>query len=105
MGFPCHVDFGIKMGFQTLSRFLGLFLFLSIHQQHMVQGFPQQGKWTLTLNESQIYNGVAKNLYKGTRIFIRVNCRNPSTTAATNADLQDSGKIQIGWILRETQVT
>ena len=63
----------------------------------MVVGFPQQGKWTLKLNSSDIgqYNGVAKNLYKDTKVFIRVNCR--PTGGVSN-------EITIGWILRETQV-
>merc|ERR1712241_665071 len=63
---------------------------------HMVEGFPQQGKWTLKLNSSDIgqYNGVAKNLYKNTKVFIRVNCH------PTRAE---SNEITIGWILRETQ--
>lgn len=63
----------------------------------IVKGFPQQGKWNLKLNSSDIgqYNGVAKNLYKDTKVFIRVNCH---PTADKNTE------ITIGWILRETQV-
>ena len=65
----------------------------------IINGFPQQGKWKLLLNDSSIgqYNGVAKNLYKGTKIFIRVNCQPTGPTGESN-------EITIGWILRETQV-
>jgi len=64
-------------------------------QLTIINGFPQQGKWKLLLNDSSIgqYNGVAKNLYKGTKIFIRVNCQPTG----------ESNEITIGWILRETQ--
>ena len=69
---------------------------LLLSQLQLIYGFPQQGKWTLQLNDSSIgqYNGVAKNLYKGTKIFIRVNCHPTG----------ESDEISIGWILRETQV-
>ena len=68
-------------------------------QLTIINGFPQQGKWKLLLNDSSIgqYNGVAKNLYKGTKIFIRVNCQPTGPTGESN-------EITIGWILRETQV-
>ena len=69
---------------------------LLLSQLQLIYGFPQQGKWILQLNDSSIgqYNGVAKNLYKGTKIFIRVNCHPTG----------ESNEISIGWILRETQV-
>jgi len=68
---------------------------LLLSQLQLIYGFPQQGKWILQLNDSSIgqYNGVAKNLYKGTKIFIRVNCHPTG----------ESNEISIGWILRETQ--
>ena len=73
-----------------------LIYILILVQLNLTNGFPQQGKWTLHLNDSSIgqYNGVAKNLYKGTKIFIRVNCHPKG----------ESDEIRIGWILRETQV-
>ena len=85
------------MNFKIASRFASTWVFLCLIQLQIVQGFPQQGKWKLKLNDSDIgqYNGVAKNLYKDTKVFIRVNCH-PTTDKNTD--------ITIGWILRETQV-
>ena len=95
----------IKMSFRYSSRFLGLLLFICTLQHPVVQGFPEQGKWTLRLNESQGFNGVAKNLYQGTKIFIRVNCHYPNMKEAGEHGVQNKvDKIKIGWILRETQV-
>ena len=86
------------MNFKINLKFLWLVAFCSI-QPMIITGFPQQGKWTLKLNNSDIdhngYNGIAKNLYKDTKIYIRVNCHN------TGGD--QNNKITIGWILRETQ--
>lgn len=78
------------------SRFLSTWVVLCLFMLQIVKGFPQQGKWNLKLNSSDIgqYNGVAKNLYKDTKVFIRVNCH---PTADKNTE------ITIGWILRETQ--
>ena len=72
-----------------------IYIVLLVHLK-LITSFPQQGKWTLQLNDSTVgqYNGVAKNLYKGTKIFIRVNCEPTG----------GSDEISIGWILRETQV-
>lgn len=71
-----------------------IYIVLLVHLK-LITSFPQQGKWTLYLNDSTVgqYNGVAKNLYKGTKIFIRVNCEPTG----------GSDEISIGWILRETQ--
>ena len=53
---------------------------------------PEPGKWTLKLNSSQEYNGIAKNVYANTKIFIKIRC---------SGNGQD---VRIGWLLRETQV-
>ena len=85
----------IKINIKSLC----LVVTLCYIQLILVTGFPQQGKWTLKLNDSDLansYNGIAKNLYKDTKIYIRVNCHN------TGGDIQNN-KIKIGWILRETQ--
>ena len=78
---------------------LGVLVLLCYSQLEIVNGFPQQGKWTLSLNSSAVgqYNGVAKNLYRGTKVFIRVNCHPSEHSSNDNT-------ITIGWILRETQV-
>ena len=79
----------------NIKRCQLIYIVLLIHLK-LITSFPQQGKWTLRLNDSTVgqYNGVAKNLYKGTKIFIRVNCEPTG----------ESDEISIGWILRETQV-
>ena len=84
----------------TMLSVRSLLLILCIFWLDIAKGFPQQGKWTLKLNDSVIgqYSGVAKNLYKGTKIFIRVNCQ-------TIGEQTENNDISIGWILRETQVT
>jgi len=85
------------MNCNTTLSVRSVLVFLCIIWLDIAKGFPQQGKWTLKLNESESgqYNGVAKNLYKGTKIFIRVNCQTDEQT--------ESNEISIGWILRETQ--
>ena len=81
------------------TKICQLICIILLVQLTMINGFPQQGKWKLLLNDTSIgqYNGVAKNLYKGTKIFIRVNCQPTGPTGESN-------EITIGWILRETQV-
>ena len=53
---------------------------------------PQQGIFKLSLNSTHQYDGVAKNVYKNTKIFITVNC-------------EEDGDVNIGWMLRETCVS
>ena len=53
---------------------------------------PQQGIFKLSLNSTHQYDGVAKNVYKNTKIYITVNC-------------EDDGDVNIGWMLRETCVS
>ena len=69
------------------SRFL-TFLLLS----SSALGLPEPGKWTLKLNSSQEYNGIAKNVYANTKIFIKIRCSGQGQN------------VNIGWLLRETQV-
>ena len=86
------------MNSNVSSRSLCTWVVLCLIPLQIVNGFPQQGKWKLNLNDSDTgqYNAVAKNLYKDTKVFIRVNCR-PAVDAKNT-------EITIGWILRETQV-
>jgi hypothetical protein len=53
--------------------------------------YPEQGRFTLTLNKSHSYDGVAKNLYNNTKLYVRVSCSSAET-------------VKIGWVLRETHV-
>jgi len=53
--------------------------------------FPQQGKFEFRTNSSHKFNGVAKNVFNGTEIFIKVHCHS-----------KDHQKMKIGWMLRET---
>ena len=53
--------------------------------------YPEQGRFSLTLNKSHNYDGVAKNLYNNTKLYVRVSCSGAET-------------VKIGWVLRETHV-
>ena len=68
---PTNSDMRKKMNSKIASRFASTWVFLCLIPLQIVQGFPQQGKWKLKLNDSDIgqYNGVAKNLYKDTKLF------------------------------------
>jgi len=65
---------------------LTLFVLLNV-----CTSYPQQGKFLLHVNSSHPYEGVAKNVFKDTKIIITVNCLS-----------NDHQKVRIGWILRET---
>ena len=54
---------------RTLISFLAIF---SLNGG--VQSFPDPGYFSVHMNSSQIYNGVVKNMYNGTKIFIKVRC-------------------------------
>ena len=96
------VIFVRRMRAKPASRLCAFIFVLCFLQKHtIVHSFPEQGLWTLKMNESQNWNGVAKNLYKGTKIYIRVNCHYPQMKDNFNP-MQDQ-EISIGWILRETQ--
>ena len=56
-------------------------------------GLPEPGKWVLNFNSSHEYNGVAKNVYGNTKVYIKIRC--------TSLNPQN---VKIGWLLRETQV-
>ena len=54
---------------------LALFiLILGVH----VEGYAEPGKWTLLFNESESTKGVAKTVYSGTKLIIKVNCESDS---------------------------
>ena len=55
--------------------------------------FPEAGRFSLNLNSSRPYNGIVKNVYNGTKLYIKVHCDSQSL---------DKPQIQIGWVLRET---
>jgi hypothetical protein len=60
-----------------------------------VNSFPDAGKFSINVNSSQGFNGIAKNLYNGTRIYIKVRCESSIGSGEQH--------VKIGWILRETQ--
>ena len=70
-----------------------LWIFLCLIVGQAVQAFPEQGKFVLTLNSTNTFNGVAKNVYKGTKLYLKIHCNSA-----------DSQTVKIGWILRETVV-
>jgi hypothetical protein len=53
--------------------------------------YPEQGRFTLNLNGSHNFDGVAKNIYNGTRLYVKVSCAGAQS-------------VRIGWVLRETNV-
>lgn len=59
--------------------------------------FPDPGKYELSINSSQEYNGIVKNVYNGTKIFIKIHCH-----AQALNDQMDKPHVNIGWVLRET---
>ena len=58
----------------------------------LARAYPEQGRFTLWLNGSHSFDGVAKNLYNNTRLFVKVSCSGAET-------------VKIGWVLRETHVS
>jgi hypothetical protein len=74
----------------TVSRntvVLGFFAIIA-----MSQAYPEQGRFTLSLNDSRNMDGVAKNFYNNTKLYVKVSC--------SGAD-----SVRIGWVLRETHVS
>jgi hypothetical protein len=57
----------------------------------LCQGLPDPGRFSFALNSTFEYGGVAKNVFNGTRLTIKVNCN-------THGE-----KVKIGWVVRETQ--
>ena len=55
--------------------------------------FPEAGRFFLNVNSSRQFNGIVKNVYNGTKIYIKVRCDSKS-------DFEN--QVKIGWILRET---
>ena len=59
----------------------------------LAYSLPEPGRWTLHLNSTQTYGGVAKTVYQGTKVYINIQC---STTSPQ--------KLNIGWMIRESNV-
>jgi len=74
-----------------MDRQFGLWIFVTTLAGLLsfCHGSPQQGIFKLSLNSTHQYDGVAKNVYKNTKIYITVNC-------------EGDGDVNIGWMLRET---
>ena len=56
--------------------------------------FPEAGRFFLNVNSSRQFNGIVKNVYNGTKIYIKVRCDSQNDF--------DKSQVKIGWILRET---
>ena len=67
---------------------LPFFLFFTI-----VQCFPDPGKFTIQINSSKSFNGVVKNMYNGTQIFIKIHCEPKSKNG-------EKPYVKIGFVLR-----
>jgi len=79
---------GDKKSWTIISVFLCLLFTI-------VQCFPDPGKFTIHMDSSKSYAGIVKNMYNGTKIFIKVECdpKSPNTKPYVN----------IGWLIRETK--
>jgi len=64
------------------------------------RSFPDPGRFSLTLNDSQQYNAFVKNVYNGTKIFVKIRCEPKSDSESGQIDQKPY--VQIGWVLRET---
>ena len=69
--------------------YFGLVLLLNL-----CKAFPEAGRFSLNLNSQRQYNGIVKNVYNETKIYIKVQC-DPEINS-------DPPNVKIGWILRET---
>ena len=58
---------GDKKSWTMISVFLCLLFTI-------VQCFPDPGKFTIHMDSSKSYAGIVKNMYNGTKIFIKVEC-------------------------------
>ena len=58
---------GDKKSWTIISVFLCLLFTI-------VQCFPDPGKFTIHMDSSKSYAGIVKNMYNGTKIFIKVEC-------------------------------
>ncbi len=59
--------------------------------------FPEPGRFTLKVDSNQEYNGVVKNVYNGTKIYVKIRC------SSLNEDPSQKPNVMIGWVLRETR--
>ena len=66
----------------------------------LCQGFPDPGRFEFHVNSSQEFNGVVKNVYNGTKIFVKVKCT--PEDVQTEEFNRDQIQLKIGWVLRET---
>ncbi|XP_013778767.1 transmembrane protein 87A-like isoform X2 [Limulus polyphemus] len=59
--------------------------------------FPDQGRWIFDIapQQTDFYAGVAKSLYEGSKVSIKVTCE-PTT------DVTEGIHFEIGWVLRQT---
>lgn len=66
---------------------------LTIFASFMAQclAYPEQGRFLLNLTNDHVFDGVAKNLYNNTKLYVRVSCSGAES-------------VTIGWVLRETNV-
>ena len=62
------------------------------------RSFPDPGRFSLTLNDSQQYSAIVKNVYNQTKIFVKIRCEPQSESN----EIDQKPFVQIGWVLRET---
>ena len=60
------------------------------------QSFPDPGRFSMIVNSSQQYNSIVKNVYNGTKVFVKIRCE------SDGEDPTQKPHVKIGWVLRET---
>ena len=59
------------------------------------RSFPDPGRFSLTLNDSQQYNAFVKNVYNGTKIFVKIRCEPKSDSGQSWSPWS---RIILGWL-------
>ena len=67
-----------------------------------IASLPSPGRFTFTLNSytNQEFGAVVKNVYKGTTIYMKIQCESDKIS---DSRIDDKSYINVGWVLRESK--
>ena len=65
-----------------------------------IASLPSPGRFTFTLNSYQEFGAVVKNVYKGTTIYMKIQCESDKIS---DSRIDDKSYINVGWVLRESK--
>ena len=67
-----------------------------------IASLPSPGRFTFTLNSytNQEFGAVVKNVYKGTIIYMKIQCESDKIS---DSRIDDKSYINVGWVLRESK--